>query len=191
MSEWDSVADLVSFNLEISAKDFIAVVPLKAKVLDFGCGYGRITSQIYELGYSKIVGVDSSKEMINRGLSEYPELDLRYLLDDALPFFDSEFDSIVTCAVFTCIPEQSVRETVLSELRRVLKPNGVIYLAEFCSEQSHRFVSGEGIPMWHSKKVELESLLAGFNIETSTLVETSTMSGHVSKASHIIARKII
>lgn len=191
MSKWDEVAELVDFNLEISVSDLLTFVPLESTVLDFGCGYGRITHQISELGYSKIIGVDSSKEMINRGLNEYPALDLRYLSGDVLPFSDSEFDSIITCAVFTCITEQSSREKVLSELQRVLKPNGVIYLAEFCSEFSLRFISGTGVPMWHSKKVELERLLTGFNIETSILVETSTMSGHESMAGHIIARKSI
>lgn len=195
MSEWDTVAGLVNFNLEISVSDFLAFVPAEAKVLDFGCGYGRVTHQIVELGYSNVIGIDSSKdsskEMISRGLSEYPKLDLRYLSGDILPFSDNEFDSIVTCAVFTCIPDQKYREKVLQELRRVLKPDGVIYLAEFCSEHSRRFISGTGVPMWHSKKQELENLLVDFDIETSTLVKTPTMSGHESHASHIIARKII
>ncbi|CAH0536641.1 class I SAM-dependent methyltransferase [Vibrio marisflavi] len=190
MSEWDSVASQVSFNLEISANAFVATVPIEAKVLDFGCGYGRITHQISELGYNKVIGIDSLKEMINRGLGEYPELDLRHFSTDVLPFSDNEFDSIITCAVFTCIPNKSSREQVLSELRRVLKPNGVIYLAEFCSDVSLHFVSGTGVSMWHSKKVELEELLEDFSIESSTLVDTPTMSGHKSKASHIIARKI-
>lgn len=191
MSEWDSVADRVSFNLQISTTEFVASVPLDAKVLDFGCGYGRITKQISELGYSDVIGIDSSKEMINRGLSDYPELDLRHLSTEVFPFADGEFDSIVLCAVLTCIREQSSRDNVLRELRRVLKPHGVIYLAEFCSEQSLRFVSGTGVSMWHSTKTELEGLLEGFNIASSTLIDTPTMSGHKSKASHIIARKII
>ena len=191
MSKWDSVADLVNFNLQISANDLMAAVPFEAKILDFGCGYGRITKQISELGYSEVVGIDSSREMINRGLSEYPELDLRHLSTEALPFSDAEFDSIVLCAVLTCIPEQSTRCHVLSELRRVLKPQGVIYLAEFCSDRSLHFISGAGVPMWHSSKTELEGLLRGFNIESSTLVDCSTMTGHQSEARHIIARKVI
>ncbi|ACJ28667.1 hypothetical protein swp_1908 [Shewanella piezotolerans WP3] len=53
------------------------------------------------------------------------------------------------------------------ELRRVLKPNGVLYLAEFCSEQSQRFASSAGVPMWHSQQRELKLILDGFNIEKS------------------------
>lgn len=191
MSEWDSVADRVNFNLKISTDDFVASVPLESKILDFGCGYGRITKQILELGYREVVGIDSSKEMVSRGLSECPELDLRYLSAEVLPFSDREFDSIVLCAVLTCIPEQSYRDNILSELHRVLKPQGIIYLAEFCSYQSLYFVSGTGVSMWHSSKAEFEALLTDFNIENSTLVDNSTMSGQKSMAIHIIARKVI
>ncbi|HDM8045205.1 TPA: class I SAM-dependent methyltransferase [Vibrio campbellii] len=191
MSEWDSVADLVNFNLQISANDFVAAVPFESKVLDFGCGYGRMTKEILELGYREVIGIDSSQEMVNRGLSECPELDLRHLSTEVLPFSDGEFDSILLCAVLTCIPEQSSRNHVLKELHRVLKPQGIIYLAEFCSDQSLRFVSGTGVSMWHSSKAELEGLLKDFDIESSTLVDNPTMSGHKSKASHIIARKVI
>ncbi|EEX30843.1 ubiE/COQ5 methyltransferase [Vibrio coralliilyticus ATCC BAA-450] len=73
----------------------------------------------------------------------------------------------------------------------MLKPQGIIYLAEFCSDQSLRFVSGTGVSMWHSSKAELGGLLKDFNIEGSTLVDNPTMSGHESKSSHIIARKVI
>ncbi|AGH80852.1 type 11 methyltransferase [Psychromonas sp. CNPT3] len=191
MSEWDSVAENVDFNLEISADHFARTVSQEAKVLDFGCGYGRIANQLYHLGYRHLVGVDSSIKMIHRGLIEFPHLDLRHLSGSILPFADNEFDSIITCAVFTCIPNQDVRKNILIELRRVLKPNGVLYLAEFCSEQSMRFTSSAGVPMWHSQQRELKIILDGFNIEQSQVVESSTMSGHASHASHIFARKII
>ncbi|WP_318484851.1 class I SAM-dependent methyltransferase [Photobacterium leiognathi] len=68
MSEWGAEADQVKFNLQIPAIDFVASVLLKSKILDFGCGYGRITKQLSELGYREVVGIDSSKEMVKRGL---------------------------------------------------------------------------------------------------------------------------
>ncbi len=190
MSDWDCVAELVNFNLPISSAAFIATVPFESNILDFGCGYGRITQEISELGYSKIIGIDSSQEMINRGLSDYPKLDLRHLPTEALPFANDEFDAIVLCAVLTCIPNQNARNNVLSELNRVLKPQGIIYLAEFCSEQSIRFISSTGVPMWHSTKKELEGLLEDFSIVCSTQSHCPTMSGQHSKVSHIFARKI-
>ena len=190
MSDWDCVAELVNFNLPISSDAFIATVPFGSNILDFGCGYGRITQEISELGYSKIIGIDSSQEMINRGLSDYPKLDLRHLPTKTLPFANEEFDAIVLCAVLTCIPNQNARNNVLSELNRVLKPQGIIYLAEFCSDQSVRFVSSTGVPMWHSTIEEQEGLLEDFSIVYSTQNHCPTMSGQQSKVSHIFARKI-
>ncbi len=45
--------------------------------------------------------------------------------------------------------------------------------------------------MWHSRPKEIEVLLSNFSIELSKVSETSTISGHVSNAVHIIARKVI
>jgi ubiquinone/menaquinone biosynthesis C-methylase UbiE len=190
MSDWDCVAELVNFNLPISSDAFIATVPFQSNILDFGCGYGRITQEMSELGYSKLIGIDSSQEMINRGVSDYPKLDLRHLPTEVLPFANDEFDVIVLCAVLTCIPNQNARNNVLSELNRVLKPQGIIYLAEFFSDQSVHFVSGTGVPMWHSTKEKLEGLLKDFSIICSTQSNCPTMSGQRSKVSHIFARKI-
>ncbi|MEZ9232276.1 class I SAM-dependent methyltransferase [Vibrio amylolyticus] len=191
MSKWDNVADKVTFNLEISISDLIGSVPLDSKILDFGCGYGRISKQLNAVGYSKTVGVDTSKEMINRGRVDYPFLDLRHLESNQLPFADNEFDAVITCAVFTCIPCVETRKQILAELSRILKPNGIIYLAEFSSPKNIKFTSGQGVPMLHSSQKNLEELLTQFTVNSSRVVNVSTMSGDNSYACHIIARKII
>ena len=191
MSNWDDVAGKVEFNLQLISELLINTVPYSSQVLDFGCGYGRVTNELYDLGYKSICGVDSSLEMINRGNNEFPHLELNYSKGSQLPFSDSSFDAIVTCAVFTCIPEAQVRVNVVSELLRILKPNGVIYLAEFCSDESLFFTSGVGVPMWHGTQVEIENIVDGFVLEKSIVVNNQTMTGHNSKACHVVVRKII
>ncbi|PSW21809.1 class I SAM-dependent methyltransferase [Photobacterium sanctipauli] len=190
MNKWDDVAEEVNFNLQIAEKEFIDAVSSKAKILDFGCGYGRITHQLFQLGFYNVLGIDTSKEMIHRGLNQYPYLDLRYLPGSPLPFGDDEFDVVVTCAVFTCIPHSEARNKVLSELYRVLKSDGVLYLAEFCSDEGKTFISGVGVPMWHGAPSEIEQMLEGFKVTNSTVVENKTMTGHISKAIHLFARKV-
>ncbi|MER0398987.1 class I SAM-dependent methyltransferase [Vibrio vulnificus] len=191
MNNWNPVANKVQFNLEISTKDLIDHAPISSSILDFGCGYGRISNQLYSLGYRKIVGVDSSEEMINRGGIDFPHLDLRFSNADTLPFPDAKFDVVFTCAVFTCIDQLEKRQRVFDELTRVTKSNGIIYMAEFSSPQSTKFVSGQGVPMWHSSHHELEKLASKLVIEVSRQTDTNTMTGHKSGASHIIARKTI
>lgn len=189
MSNWDDVAERVVFNLEISVPDFQSAVPLKSKILDFGCGYGRVTNQLYGLGFRDLIGVDASESMICRGLNAFPTLDLRHLSDLPLPFPDQSFDAVITCAVFTCVPDQTERVKILDELHRVLKPNGVLCLAEFCSDDGRKFTSGMGVPMWHSQPKVIEGMLTSFEVELLKAVQSPTMSGHFSEAIHILARK--
>ncbi|WP_394203536.1 class I SAM-dependent methyltransferase [Shewanella waksmanii] len=189
MSKWDSVASCVDFNLEISTPDLLNIIPTDSKILDFGCGYGRISQQLYSLGYLNLVGVDSSPEMINRGLTEFPHLDLRFSKSAKLPFRDNTFEAVITCAVFTCINDIAERMSVFEELTRVLKPQGIAYLAEFSSQESIKFDSGQGIPMWHSSHYELENLIKPMSLLVSKQSNTETMSGYKSYVSHIFAQK--
>ena len=76
MTSWDCVARKVDFNLQIIEEYIVNSASISSRTLDFGCGYGRITNQIYQLGFKNIAGVDSSEEMIKRGIEEHPTLDL-------------------------------------------------------------------------------------------------------------------
>ncbi|MFZ5564922.1 MAG: class I SAM-dependent methyltransferase, partial [Thermodesulfobacteriota bacterium] len=69
---WDRVAKNKSFTHELDAARFRLLVPETARILDAGCGYGRICDQLYRMGYTDIRGVDVSSEMIERGRRAYP-----------------------------------------------------------------------------------------------------------------------
>ncbi|PKH07229.1 class I SAM-dependent methyltransferase [Moritella sp. Urea-trap-13] len=189
MSNWNDVAYKVEFNLEIINELLTDRLPSSSQVLDFGCGYGRITNQLHGLGFKNITGVDSSLEMINRGTNEFPYLELNHVMGTPLPFPDESFDAVISCAVFTCIRDQKIRANVVSELLRILKPNGVIYLAEFCADESVLFTSGVGVPMWHGTQADIKSIVSEFKIEKSLVINNQTMTGHNSKACHVVARK--
>ena len=53
------------------------------------------------------------------------------------------------------------------------------------------FTSGVGVPMWHGTQVEIENIVDGFVLEKSIVVNNQTMTGHNSKACHVVVRKII
>ncbi|GAB1065996.1 MAG: hypothetical protein SAqMacA_38650 [Shewanella algae] len=57
---WDKVANQVNFNLEIDVQRFCHLVKPDARILDFGCGYGRIAKQLKQLGYPEVLGADPS-----------------------------------------------------------------------------------------------------------------------------------
>ena len=92
------------------------------KVLDFGCGVGRLAPYLSPKVES-YVGVDLCQE----ALEIAPQLDnveYIHLSEDALPFADASFNLITSITVIQHIVEESQYRLWCSELRRVLKPEG-------------------------------------------------------------------
>lgn len=107
-------------------------------ILDFGCGYGRVAAQLAEFGYTSIVGVDFSETLIARGKQDFPHLDLRHSPSLPLPFEDATFDAVMLAAVLTCIPGDTDQRVLITELKRVLKPDGAIYVNDFLLNRDKR-----------------------------------------------------
>lgn len=187
--DWDEVANQVNFNLEIDRERFCSIVDRQAKVLDFGCGYGRTAKELAECGYTDVVGVDPSSAMIERGRSMFPELSLLHSAQAVLPFGDRSFDAIVACAVFTCIPSLEERAETVAEITRVLKPGGFLHVSEFCSAEGRAFMSGLGVPMCYSRPEELRDLFCGFQYLHDEIVGASTMSGKLAQSYRTFVKK--
>jgi ubiquinone/menaquinone biosynthesis C-methylase UbiE len=179
---WDKVASEANFNLEIDLPKFIEHIPSEERILDYGCGYGRITEILFKKGYINIIGVDSSGEMIRRAGLEHPHISLQKTEGSKLSYPNSTFGAVVICAVLTCLPEQKQKVDVLSEIKRVLRPGGILHLVEFCSESNNVFTSKMGVVMQHQTPKELRSLLSTFTELSTIVTKTKTMSSNNAKA---------
>ncbi|MEP5231874.1 MAG: class I SAM-dependent methyltransferase [Alloalcanivorax sp.] len=186
---WDNVASQVNFNLEIDRERFCGMVNRQAKVLDFGCGYGRIVKDLAECGYTDMTGIDPSHTMVERGRKILPGFSLLHSSEGVLPFEDHSFDAVVACAVFTCITSLEERAKAVAEIARVLKHGGILHIAEFCSEEGMVFTSGLGIPMRHSRAGELRELFGGFQCVHDEVIGASTMSGEKSQSYRAFLKK--
>ncbi|MEP7341932.1 MAG: methyltransferase domain-containing protein [Acidobacteriota bacterium] len=102
--------------------------PKSLRVLEIGCGAGRMTRHLANL-FGEVVGVDVSGEMIRQArqrlrdavnvqLHETSGVDFA-----ALP--DGHFDLILSAYVFQHVPSAAVIRSNLEDAWRVLKPNGV------------------------------------------------------------------
>ena len=187
---WDSVAKEVAFNLESDISEFAHLVPKDATILDYGCGYGRTCETLYSIGYDKILGVDSSHEMIRRGNLEYPHLSLHKTQGPTLQYPDGYFEAIVLCAVLTCIPENQAKKDVLAEIERLLKPGGILHMVEFCNETNKIFKSKIGVIMHHQQPSELRSLVGTFTELRFEVTQTQTMGGINAQAVSYFGQKI-
>lgn len=95
------------------------------RVLDLGCGTGRMAADIAAKGAS-VVGVDRSADMIQQARKNHPGL--RFEVMDALAIsFDEPFDAVLSNATLHWIKEA---ETVAAGITKALRPGGR-FVAEF------------------------------------------------------------
>lgn len=94
------------------------------RVLDLGCGAGRTSAVLAELGYDT-VGLDISRSMVALGSEADPDVD--YVVGDAarLPFGDETFPSVLfSHNGIDELRPASTRTAALREVFRVLTPGG-------------------------------------------------------------------
>jgi SAM-dependent methyltransferase len=94
------------------------------RILEIGCNTGYGTKRLSQV-CSKIVGVDLSASALKFAVETYAANNIDYLRIDGvtLPFADGAFDLVIS---FQVIEHISNYQTYLSELKRVLAPNGSV-----------------------------------------------------------------
>ncbi len=132
-------------------------------ILDLGCGTGRTTFHLHQLGYQDIIGVDLTPEMIDRAqeLNHHFKTHIDFREGDALnlEFAEETFQA----AVFSfnglmSIPDQKNRNKALMEINRVLTDSGTFIFTthdrevapeffEFWKEEEQRWKSGNQDPL--------------------------------------------
>jgi MPBQ/MSBQ methyltransferase len=106
-------------------------LPAGTTVLDVGCGIGgssRILAREY--GFA-VTGITISPEQVKRAQQLTPEdLDAQFRVDDAmaLSFPDASFDVVWSVEAGPHMPDKAI---FARELMRVLKPGGVLVLADW------------------------------------------------------------
>jgi trans-aconitate 2-methyltransferase len=126
MTEWDaSEYARISGLQEAMAEEVLSLLDLKGtkRVLDVGCGNGKVTAEIASrVPQGPVLGVDSSADMIAFALSRFDPTvrpNLRFQIADArrLPFRD-EFDLVVSFNALHWIHEQ---DQALRSIRSAMK----------------------------------------------------------------------
>lgn len=97
------------------------------RILDLGCGNGRLV-ELFKDKDVEYIGVDSSEKLIEAAKNHYPEA--KFQAADALnlPFPENFFDKVFSVAVLHHIPSKEFRIQFLEEIKRVLKPKGLLVL---------------------------------------------------------------
>lgn len=101
-------------------------IPAGCRVLDVGCGTGRLLSLLAERG-AVGSGVEIAPEMVKVAQRANPQMEIRQGTAENLPFGDSTFDLVVTCLAYH---HMDAPERFLAETARVLVPGGRLVVAE-------------------------------------------------------------
>lgn len=120
------------------AREFLAWlnVPGQALWLDVGCGTGALTETILAVASPGAVqGVDASDGFVAYAREKVRHPAARFETADAqsLPYDDNHYDAAVSGLVLNFVPKP---EAMVSEMRRVVKPGGVVglYIWDYAGE---------------------------------------------------------
>jgi hypothetical protein len=110
------------------------VAPAGKDVVDVGCGGGALVRELASAG-ARPVGVEISEEQLAGARARDDGGGARYLVGraEALPLDDASADLVVFMRSLHHVPPQHL-EAGLREARRVLRPDGAVYVAEPLAE---------------------------------------------------------
>jgi SAM-dependent methyltransferase len=110
--------------------DLLAVPPEAKKLLEIGCGMGRLLIPLYDRGGQHCVGVDASRDMVAAGNQLIGGRHIWILPCDGqgkIPLeMDNYFDFAFSIITFQHIPNLATVITYLAEAHRLLRPGGVL-----------------------------------------------------------------
>ncbi len=202
---WNRVADAKTFTTPLDLGLFREHVPLEAAVFDFGCGYGRTLAELHDAGYRNLTGTDFSAGLVERAHREHPGLDVRLQTTSRLAFPDGSFDCVLLFAVLTCIEKNEEQSALRNELRRVLRPGGVLYVNDFLLNRDERnldryraatarhsvwgvFELPDGAVLRHHDPAYIREWLKPFETIHFETVTYPTMNGHTSNGFFFFGR---
>jgi SAM-dependent methyltransferase len=106
--------------------DLIGRTVTGRRALDFGCGAGRSSRFLRDLGFD-VVGVDISDAMLARARERDPGGDYRRIpVGDLGTVTEERFDLVLSAFTFDNVPDREIRGRLFAALGSVLAPAGRI-----------------------------------------------------------------
>ena len=207
-SYWDRVAHDKRFSHPLRKNWLARYLNTQARILDYGCGYGRTLTELSGAGYENIVGMDFSETMLRRCRSEVPRSKLIRNDGRDLPLKAGSCDAVLLFAVLTCIPDGDEQRLLLAAVEHVLRPGGIIYLSDLLvnddarnRERYQRFAEAykcygvfelpEGVAVRHHQKEWIDEITCSFQRLEYEPFKVTTMNGNVSAAFQYLGRKLV
>jgi SAM-dependent methyltransferase len=118
--------EIASFEEDFNYHLYLRYLPNQGKILEAGCGLGRLLIPLYQMGYD-IEGLDYSRDAIERIKKYNPNIKARVGDVLNLPYSNESFDAYISIGVFSWILDKF--SDGLTEAKRVLKKDGLLFIA--------------------------------------------------------------
>jgi 2-polyprenyl-3-methyl-5-hydroxy-6-metoxy-1,4-benzoquinol methylase len=105
------------------------------RILDFGCGVGRLVEACYDLGFTRVDGVDISEGMIRYARTNARFEHSQFWVtggDDCGGAPEGTYDLVMSFITMQHVSMRQTRIDILRSMARCLKPGGVIVI-EMCN----------------------------------------------------------
>jgi O-antigen biosynthesis protein len=150
------------YKEHVARYQFASKYTKSKKVLDVACGSGYGSEILSESGADYVIGCDISKESIEYAQKHYQKDNIKFVTNDIkkLNFNDEEFDCVISFETLEHIKDQKL---VISELKRVLKKDGILIISTPNLES--RTNSEENSNCFHEKEltvIEFKELLTEY-----------------------------
>ncbi len=118
------------------------------KVVDLGCGPATQLTMVARLNPdTQFIGVDLSPDMLEQAKSLINEQNLDNVelcindITDLSRFSDASVDVVISTVAMHHLPNIEALERTFSEINRILKPNGGLYLVDFGHLKSEKSIN--------------------------------------------------
>ncbi len=203
---WNRLGTTKAFSHPVNLSRLAELVDPDCRILDVGCGYGRVMGLLHDHGYRNLVGVDPAPAMVAAARQRFPALTFQALSSTRLPVADESVDAALLFTVLTSIPSDDEQRRVIREIGRVLRPDGLLYISDLWIQKDERnvdryrrfhekygvygiFELPEGVVLRHHTRQWIEQLTARFALIAVDEMVVDTMNGHRADAFQWFGRK--
>lgn len=117
--------------------EWLTGVDRNKSVLDFGCGYGRLTQDLRYQGFTLIHGYDPSEPLVERAIQENPGANYTNNIDQLC----GKYFGLVLCfALFTSCPSASEQSELVSLINSVTQKRALLYISDYETDDNPHYL---------------------------------------------------
>ena len=191
---WDRLADRWISTFPIDQLRLAEILRKCNRVMDYGCGDGRVTAELLGLGFDHIAGADASKKMCEIAANRMPHVEISWITNPRMSIPVSvKYDALLLVGVLSSVVPAIERKELILRLYRLLRRGGVLIVADFGRSvepyyvarytqpliEDYTFKTAEGLLIHHFDMKELLDLLSQwFDVQLTITVSATTSHGN-------------